>query len=184
MYDMEDAAFTSKGGQLLWLDIPGLAESRPSVMRQDRVISEFRGLPSRHLGYVHEVTRDAIGVHFSPRVRDFFVRGMRGTLELQLTRTSLVRKHLALDNISLGLHILLQTGGSVMPSRPKEVKFDLHRNSALNAEQIQAVHTILKLQPGDAPFIIFGPPGTGKTTTAAEAAYQVRGSGVGGRGKE
>lgn len=177
MYDMEDAAFKSKGGQLLWLGIPGLAESRPSVMRQDRVISEFRGLPSRHLGYVHEVTRDEIGVHFSHRVRNSFVQGMRATLELQLTRTSLVRKHLALDSISLGLHILLQTGGSVLPGRPKEVKFALHRSSALNAEQMQAVHTILKLQPGDAPFIIFGPPGTGKTTTAAEAAYQVRGSG-------
>lgn len=50
----------------------------------------------------------------------------------------------------------------------------------LNTEQKAAVRAILRAQHAPLPYLILGPPGTGKTNTTAEAAVQVgwRGSGV------
>lgn len=42
-----------------------------------------------------------------------------------------------------------------------------------NEEQKQAVQNIVYKTSGNAPFIIFGPPGTGKTMTIVEAIVQV-----------
>ncbi|XP_033250754.1 putative helicase mov-10-B.2 [Drosophila miranda] len=43
-----------------------------------------------------------------------------------------------------------------------------------NEEQLEAVQTIVAGPNPKAPFIVFGPPGTGKTTTIVEAILQVR----------
>ncbi|KAG9001269.1 hypothetical protein FRB93_012196 [Tulasnella sp. JGI-2019a] len=42
-----------------------------------------------------------------------------------------------------------------------------------NAPQLQAVAAILKQDPGSVPFVVFGPPGTGKTVTIVEAIHQL-----------
>ncbi|CAE6393339.1 unnamed protein product [Rhizoctonia solani] len=42
-----------------------------------------------------------------------------------------------------------------------------------NFPQLLAVRSILSLPPGSPPFIIFGPPGTGKTVTAVESMLQL-----------
>ena len=44
----------------------------------------------------------------------------------------------------------------------------------LNAEQRAAVRSIVEGSHGPVPYLLFGPPGTGKTTTLVEAALQVR----------
>ncbi|KAG8990105.1 hypothetical protein FRB90_001909 [Tulasnella sp. 427] len=49
----------------------------------------------------------------------------------------------------------------------------LRRNYLDNPPQLQAVTAIARLPPGGIPFIIFGPPGTGKTVTLVEAILQV-----------
>ena len=43
-----------------------------------------------------------------------------------------------------------------------------------NPEQRDAVSNIVGGSSGRAPYLIFGPPGTGKTTTLVEAIKQVR----------
>lgn len=43
-----------------------------------------------------------------------------------------------------------------------------------NEEQQRAVRNILAFSSYPAPFLIFGPPGTGKTMTLVEAVKQVR----------
>jgi hypothetical protein len=47
-------------------------------------------------------------------------------------------------------------------------------NIKLNEQQQQAVGTLLAESCGRGPYIIFGPPGTGKTVTMVEMCLQVR----------
>lgn len=42
-----------------------------------------------------------------------------------------------------------------------------------NAEQALAVRHIISGTSGKAPYMVFGPPGTGKTVTIVEAIVQV-----------
>lgn len=46
-------------------------------------------------------------------------------------------------------------------------------DSQLNHEQLRAIQTVLKNDYGPVPYLISGPPGTGKTKTVVELALQM-----------
>ena len=54
----------------------------------------------------------------------------------------------------------------------RELDIDLH-DTLLNYEQSRAVRTVVKELYGPVPFIVSGPPGTGKTKTLVELALQL-----------
>ena len=51
-------------------------------------------------------------------------------------------------------------------------------NRSLNSRQRAAVARILKAQCRPMPYVLFGPPGTGKTVTLVETILQVCGCGI------
>jgi putative helicase MOV10L1 len=63
--------------------------------------------------------------------------------------------------------------------KPPRVKPGKWFNAALNSRQRAAVARILGAQCSPTPYVVFGPPGTGKTVTLVEAILQVGGDGGG-----
>uniref|UniRef100_A0AAX7U356 RNA helicase n=1 Tax=Astatotilapia calliptera TaxID=8154 RepID=A0AAX7U356_ASTCA len=104
--------------KLLVLEVPGVAENRPSVLRGDKLLVYPVGEPGvKYCGYVHSVHLDSVKLGFSSQLFD--------------------------------------------------------RQLEKNPEQYQAVQHIVAGSSKPAPYLIFGPPGTGKTVTVVEAIKQI-----------
>lgn len=98
-----------------------------------------------------------------------------------VTRTLLRRCHHAVDLAEPYLNRILFPVKSRLQESKKEpltdIKFkdlkDRLINKSLNQQQIYAVTMSLKAPFRPTPFVIFGPPGTGKTVTIVESILQV-----------
>ncbi|KAH9887301.1 P-loop containing nucleoside triphosphate hydrolase protein [Cubamyces lactineus] len=173
MYDIEGARFT-KEGRLYTLPVPGLAEKRPSVAPGDTILAQ-QGDGRTHRGFVHFVRRDDIRVHF----HSSFNSGSSYNIQFQYNRTPIQRQHQALiAPCTSSQRFLFPLPGYeglsqvVAPAGLPQITL-FNAQIATNAAQLQAVKSILRLRTGSAPFIIFGPPGTGKTITVVEAIRQI-----------
>ena len=74
----------------------------------------------------------------------------------------------------IGANTLFPGKPSIRPPRA-HVGAKAWFNRTLNSRQKAAVGRILGAQCSPAPYIVFGPPGTGKTVTLVEAIQQVGG---------
>uniref|UniRef100_A0A673GLC9 RNA helicase n=1 Tax=Sinocyclocheilus rhinocerous TaxID=307959 RepID=A0A673GLC9_9TELE len=123
-YNKDDVSMVKdcENKRLLVLELPGVSENRPSVLRGDQLLltkSEEVQLSTvtKYKGYVHRVELDQVKLGFSRRLFD--------------------------------------------------QKLDK------NPEQKNAVCNIVAGTSKPAPYLVFGPPGTGKTVTIVEAIKQV-----------
>lgn len=66
---------------------------------------------------------------------------------------------------------MIPNQGVIIPKLKLEALID--KSIYNNDQQLQAVGHILKKTSGTSPYILFGPPGTGKTATLVEAVKQV-----------
>jgi helicase MOV-10 len=184
-YDMENVPVEIHG-ELLRFYVPGLLDDRPSVMRNDRVHANIVGDRKKVLyrGYVHNVLRDAVEVSFHDDLLALSRsnRGMQLNIEFTVNRSVLKRMHQAVDDI-MGLprwRLLLQyEKNSAVAANDKAVDGARIRVQQgilrkLNDEQGAAVTHIANDASYGQPYIIFGPPGTGKTTTIIAAINAVR----------
>ena len=118
-----------------------------------------------------------VGLRFSPGFAGSYVLGQRVDVHFVLGRTPLRLFHQGLEQtkgLSASLLFpersdLLDCGAVARPldgcARPY--------NRDLNEEQRLAVKSIVAAEKRDVPYVLFGPPGTGKTTPLVEAVLQL-----------
>ena len=191
-YDMEAAPLHAEQGGYLSLHVPGLSENRPSVLRGDAVMARPPwDSVKEYKGYAHRIEMERVLLKFSRDLHQKFVNNMKFRITFGFRRTNLRAMHqgvseAVIDNVTEGGGKLgsmlfpslkdLRLEDSVTATSLEEycneiAWFDRH----LNPEQRRAVGNILLAQVDGltVPYIVFGPPGTGKTKTVCEAVLQL-----------
>uniref|UniRef100_A0A670YHZ1 RNA helicase n=1 Tax=Pseudonaja textilis TaxID=8673 RepID=A0A670YHZ1_PSETE len=182
-YDMQNVSmFTDKyNKKLLVLKAPGVAENRPSVLKGDHLfVIPAEGQPKYNVpfykGYVHAVELDQVKLGFSEKLLNKFVNNMKFDVEFTFNRLPLRLQHRAviLAQKSQLSHLLFPCFSykkSLLSPNQELCLYNPNLNN--NAEQKEAVRQVVAGTSRPAPYLIFGPPGTGKTVTMVEAIKQV-----------
>ncbi|XP_031507892.1 helicase MOV-10 isoform X1 [Papio anubis] len=184
-YDLESVPMTwdpvDQNPRLLTLEVPGVTESRPSVLRGDHLFALLSSEthqedPVTYKGFVHKVELDRVKLSFSMSLLSRFVDGLTFKVNFTFNRQPLRVQHRALELTGRWLlwPMLFPVAPRDIPLLPSDVKLKLYdRSLESNPEQLQAMRHIVMGTTRPAPYIIFGPPGTGKTVTLVEAIKQV-----------
>ena len=162
----------SKNMRLLRLKVDGLGEGRPSILRGDTVRIIDRG--KCHTGYAHTIELNSVLISLSEKFVCTYQNDHRVNVELTASRTLLRIQHQALsdDMCDADAPLILPTPETCSGALRTTLLDEHWLNDSLNREQKQAVENILGGESRPAPYVIFGPPGTGKTVTLIETLAQ------------
>lgn len=201
-FDLERVCL-KHAGEFLALKVPGLAEGRPSVLVGDKVYASIPGESDSPLmeGIVHEVHNEEVLLKFNSEFHNNY-QGEDYNIHFTFNRSPLRRCHQAAELApSLGRNVLFPTkletvspqytlssnrlsGSHTLPKAGTPTRHSCQSpptsqatvqffNRQLNDRQMAAVTRILQGQSRPMPYILFGPPGTGKTITVVEAILQI-----------
>ncbi|CAK8681576.1 unnamed protein product [Clavelina lepadiformis] len=172
-------------GEFLVLNVPGVLDGKPSLCVGDIVIC--RGIedncgPEYH-GFIHHIVLETeeLLLKFHERLHADLEDSDRFNAFFTYSRTPFRRCHLAINVAKQKFvqYILFSNDHSENNKKQtetnrirksKEVEFF---NDCLNERQMRAVERILTGEGMPRPYVLFGPPGTGKTVTLVEAIIQI-----------
>ncbi|XP_022081029.1 RNA helicase Mov10l1-like [Acanthaster planci] len=112
-FDMDRASMRPRG-EFLSLEVPGLAEGRPSVLIGDKIIVMHPN-SVRYEGYIHEVLGEAVLLKFHPSFHELY-QAEECNVMFTYSRTSLRRCHQACEFAkNLGSQVLFPTKVEAKP---------------------------------------------------------------------
>ncbi|GJJ10625.1 hypothetical protein Clacol_004852 [Clathrus columnatus] len=161
------------------LAVPGLAEKRPSVIIGDKIlVQKTGGVESAkwYEGYVHRIHQLNVDLRFHPSFKP--LRGQKFNVRFKVCRNPLRRMHQAIatafcpDRVLFPKPSHIENRQLVTADQLDSIR-TVNRSIESNYPQLRAVGIIMDMPPGSVPFVIFGPPGTGKTVTVVEAIRQI-----------
>lgn len=158
------------------LKVPGLAEKRPSVLRGDNVyITECEDSRARgYVGCVHQVNEKSLYIALASEFMHDFIDGKKVDVAFSFSRHTLKLCHraLALAEEFGMMHLIFPKPSRILINPAQDIVL-FNRKLEENQEQLEAVRNIISGTSKPAPYIVFGPPGTGKTVTVVEAIKQI-----------
>lgn len=143
------------------VDVPGLAEKRPSVLVGDSVHLSLQRNPNQWFeGRVYVVREREVGLRFHARFA--YRQGELCEARFTVPRIPLRRMHHAINNAFSPDRILFPNASHLRGLR-RPSQQDMQRIItfnhlvASNPPQLQAVTAIVNRPPGALPFVIWGP---------------------------
>lgn len=174
-YDMECVVFGKKG-PFLTLEVPGLAEKRPSLVCGDfiyaKLASEAANDRTRpYQGYIYRVEAEEVHLKFDEEFHFHHKAGKPYNVQFTYNRINMRRLYQAIEaSKGLETEFLFPSESTrkrlIRPPRLPPM------SSVFNEEQNHAIRMILGCKEGP-PYVIHGPPGTGKTVTLVGAILQL-----------
>uniref|UniRef100_A0A5B7CCG0 RNA helicase n=1 Tax=Davidia involucrata TaxID=16924 RepID=A0A5B7CCG0_DAVIN len=173
-HDMECVTMRRKGAHLLALEVPGLAERRPSLVHGDIIFAKLASQNAddttpTYQGNIFRVEADEVILKFP---KEFCMHHRGGNLySIRFTYNRVTMRRLyqavqAAESLETNLLFPSQSTQRSIHTTPI-VPF-----TSVNEEQLHSVEIILGCK-GAPPYVIHGPPGTGKTMTLVEAILQL-----------
>ncbi|CAD6208719.1 GSCOCG00003526001-RA-CDS [Cotesia congregata] len=156
--------------------VPGLLEDRPSLKEFDQIDLMQANGKNHCVGIVTHVGQDYVSVDVPLAFRNTYKQDQIFNIVFRIDDWTAKCWNYILDtvdkeNITSMLFPTSQSSSYVIGDK-KKIEW-INKNIETNPEQQQAVLNILNKTSHTAPYILFGPPGTGKTSTLVETICQI-----------
>lgn len=182
-YDLINVLLAKYEHDFFLLPVPGLAEGRPSLMRGDKIILRASNRNSSYEGYIYEVREEDVKIKLHEHLHHTQMDGLGFDVSFISSRTPFRRAHHGVyqvrqDSALKRVVFPLPLSEMEIPNEPiLNIEEDPSNLKCfmreLNLHQKRAVANMIRNIGRPAPYIVFGPPGTGKTVTLVEAILQI-----------